>query len=70
MDSWFRDADKPNQNLIGKNPGQFRFAVTKDGGSVDAITASTITSRAFLEALSLAFDAWEKEKRISGETGI
>ncbi len=70
MDSWFRDADKPNQNLIGKNPGQFRFAVTKDGGSVDAITASTITSRAFLEALSLAFDAWEKEKRISEETGI
>jgi electron transport complex protein RnfG len=70
MDGWFRDVDKPNQNLIGKNPGQFRFAVTKDGGSVDAITASTITSRAFLEALTLAFDTWEKEKSISGKTGI
>ena len=28
--------------------------VTKDGGEIDAITASTITSRAFLEAINRA----------------
>ena len=36
----------------GKNPADpnFKLSVKKDGGSVDAITASTITSRAFCEA--------------------
>lgn len=31
----------------GKNPRTFRLAVRKDGGDVDAITASTISSRAY-----------------------
>ena len=29
------------------NPGEAALTVSKDGGKVDAITASTITSRAF-----------------------
>ena len=70
MDVWFRNAEKPEQNVIGKNPQQYKFKVTKDGGDVDAITASTITSRAFLEALASAFDAWENDKTISGKTGL
>jgi electron transport complex protein RnfG len=41
----------------GKNPEQFKLSVTKDGGDVDAITASTITSRAYCEALQKAYKA-------------
>ena len=42
------------------NPSEKKLAVKKDGGDVDAITASTITSRAYSEGLALAvkvFDA-------------
>ena len=39
---WFKQADKPNQNVVGrKATGQFQ--VSKDGGDVDAITAATIS---------------------------
>lgn len=44
----------------GKNPGDgnFKLAVRKDGGDVDAITASTITSRAFCDAVENAYNAF------------
>ena len=44
----------------GKNPGDpnFKFAVKKDGGSFDAITASTITSRAYIDVLNNAYNAF------------
>ncbi|WP_372948859.1 RnfABCDGE type electron transport complex subunit G [Mariniphaga sp.] len=58
MNEWFRNAEKPTQNIIGKNPETHQFEVTKDGGDIDAITASTITSRAFLDALTRAFEAY------------
>ena len=44
----------------GFNPAEKKLAVKKDGGDVDAITASTITSRAYADGLALAvkvFDA-------------
>lgn len=47
--------------FIGKNPADFRLSVTKDGGDVDAITASTISSRAFCDAVQRAYDALQKE---------
>ena len=47
-----------NHNIIGMNPGTAKFAVSKDGGDVDAITASTITSRAFLRAVDNAYKAF------------
>jgi len=46
-----------NHNIIGMNPGDDMMMVTKDGGDVDAITASTITSRAFLRAVNAAYKA-------------
>lgn len=58
MGVWFSDPEKPNQNVIGKNPRSHKLEVTKDGGEIDAITASTITSRAFLDALNRAFQAY------------
>ena len=44
----------------GKNPADFRLKVKKDGGDVDAITASTITSRAYCDAVQRAYNALEK----------
>ena len=38
----------------GWNPAEKDLAVKKDGGDVDAITASTITSRAYTDGLLLA----------------
>ena len=46
----------------GKNPASFKLKVTKDGGDVDAITAATISSRAFSEAVQLACDGFEANK--------
>lgn len=50
-----------NHNIVGMNPADAGMAVTKDGGNVDAITASTITSRAFLRAVESAYDALSKD---------
>lgn len=47
--------------FLGKDPAVFNLKVTKDGGEVDAITASTITSRAYSEAVQRAYDALQKE---------
>lgn len=60
MGVWFSNADKPNQYIIGKNTQTHAFKVTKDGGDFDAITASTITSRAFLEAMERALKVYEQ----------
>lgn len=46
-----------NHNIIGMNPGDDVMMVSKDGGDVDAITASTITSKAFLRAVNAAYKA-------------
>lgn len=42
----------------GFNPGEKKLAVKKDGGDVDAITASTITSRAYTVGLAAAVEAF------------
>jgi len=42
----------------GKNPKNFNLAVKKDNGDVDAITAATISSRAFCDAVRLAYKAF------------
>lgn len=62
MDTWFNDSSKPKQYIIGKNPETTNFTVSKDGGDIDAITASTITSRAFLDALNRAYNTYKKDK--------
>ena len=41
-------------NVYGLNPARESLSVSKDGGQVDAITAATISSRAFLDALNRA----------------
>jgi electron transport complex protein RnfG len=41
----------------GKDPAVFKIKVKKDGGEVDAITAATISSRAFCAAMNRAYQA-------------
>ncbi len=55
-DKWFQKGQKGD--IIGKDP-QESLTVSKDGGQVDAITASTITSRAFLLAVNNAYKAYK-----------
>lgn len=48
---------KYHDQFNGKNPSAFRLTVKKDGGDVDAISAATITSRAYAHAVQTAYDA-------------
>ena len=43
-----------------KNPSEFILKVKKDGGPVDAITAATISSRAFCDAVQRAYNTLQK----------
>lgn len=54
-DTWFQKDGKGC--IVGKNPASTRMGVTKGNeGDIDAITASTITSRAFLKAVQQAYE--------------
>ena len=59
-DKWFQADGKGC--VIGKSPVNDKLTVTKDGGSVDAITGSTITSRAFCRLVDAAYKATLIEK--------
>jgi H+/Na+-translocating ferredoxin:NAD+ oxidoreductase subunit G len=49
--------------FMGKHPDNFNLAVTKDRGDVDAITASTITSRAYCDAVKRAYGAFMESQK-------
>lgn len=64
MQMWFRDP-KGARSVIDKSPADTKFFVSKDkdaGGEIDAITAATISSRAFLGALRTAYDLYREFK--------
>ena len=65
-DKWFQKGEKGD--IIGKDPAD-PLTVSKDGGQVDAITASTITSRAFLLAVNNAYTAFKTTPALDGATG-
>ncbi len=65
-DKWFQKDGKGC--VIGKNPAADNLTVRKDGGDIDAITASTITSRAFLLAVNQAYQAY-KSLPVDASTG-
>ena len=64
---WFQKGQKGD--ITGKNPATTKFTVSKDGGDIDAITASTITSRAFLLAVQNAYEELNKQKNPDGTSG-
>ncbi len=63
---WFKEGHKGN--IKGMDPGKKPLAVRKDEGDVDAITASTITSRAFLKAVNAAYTAYTAKASVSDAT--
>lgn len=50
------------EQFFGKNPKNFTLRVEKDkdGGNVDAITAATISSRAYCDAVQTAYNVFKK----------
>ena len=67
--TWFQKDGKGS--VIGMSPKDGDLHVSKDdksGNAVDAITASTITSRAFLKAINQAYHAYVG-KQVDGESG-
>lgn len=66
-DVWFKKGGKGD--ITGKNPGKAPLTVSKDGGDIDAITASTITSRAFLNAVNSAYAAFAGQEHTDAATG-
>lgn len=66
-DKWFQKDGKGC--IVGRKMDASKpLVVNKDGGDIDAITASTITTRAFLAAVNQAFAAYAKQD-IDGATG-
>lgn len=63
--------EKPKNKVLasikGKMASKTKLTVKKDGGDIDALTAATITSRAYAEAVARAYAVfkvaagWEKE---------
>ena len=46
-------------SLKDKNAAQINLTVKKDGGDIDALTAATISSRAYAEAVAVAYEAFK-----------
>ena len=42
------------RSFLGRKPAEMNLKVTKDGGDVDALTAATISSRAYVDAVARA----------------
>lgn len=51
-------SDFANQ-FNGQDPAEYKLQVSKDGGDVDAITAATISSRAYCDAVQRAYNVFK-----------
>lgn len=63
---------KPENVLLksvqGKNPAEMNLKVKKDGGDVDALTAATISSRAYVDAIERAYKAYQQVAQVATPT--
>jgi electron transport complex protein RnfG len=68
MNEWFLNKG----DIHGMNPNKDNMTVSKDGGDVDAITAATISSRAFLDAVNRGIKTQESNSTdaYSGATEV
>lgn len=64
MQEWF----VAKGDIRGMNRSKNTLIVSKDGGDVDAITAATISSRAFLDAINRGIKTLEKELPSKGQS--
>lgn len=51
-----------------KDPATFDLTVKKDGGEIDALTGATISTRAFSEAVQMAYDEYTKNSGATSNT--
>lgn len=65
---WFHSEAHPTSDVRGKSLTE-PLKVTKDNGSIDAITAATITSRAFLDAVNKAMRGVQTIDGVPGQSG-
>ena len=68
MEEWFHDPTGA-RSVVGKNPSVQSFYVTKDkdkNGEIDAITAATISSRAFLGVMRDAYMVYREYAATKG----
>lgn len=54
-DKMSKTKSKWSDQFNGKDPGSSNLRVKQDGGEIDAITASTISSRAYIDAVERAY---------------
>ena len=57
------------ESFKGKNPAAMKMSVTKDGGDVQALTAATISSRAYVDAMSRAYAALTEVRGAEADAG-
>ena len=50
--------EEQNSSVIDRNPGEGLLRLVNDGGDIDAMTAATVTARAFLNAVNKAYAAF------------
>ncbi len=65
-------ADEGNVLLLSlkdKNAAEVNMTVKKDGGDIDALTAATISSRAYAEAVAVAYEAYKVASGKQSEAG-
>lgn len=70
MQEWFHAPSKTGnvQDIRGLNMAEMQtLSVTKDGGKLDAITAATISSRAFADAINRAYKAFQQVQKGGNE---
>ena len=60
----------PREQVKGKQPASDNLTVRKDGGDIDAITASTITSRAFLKGVNAAYEVFKNNCLAAAEEPV
>lgn len=65
-DKMSKDVSPWTEQFKGVDPAAYKIIVKKDGGDVDAITAATISSRGFCDALQRAYDGFMKFKNEGG----
>lgn len=67
-DTWFKKGERGD--ITGMNPGREPLKLTSEGGQVDAITASTVTTRSFIRAVNNAYLAYkDRESGADGTSG-
>ena len=65
-------ADEGNVLLLSlkeKKASEVNMTVKKDGGDIDALTAATISSRAYAEAVAVAYEAFKVASGQQKEAG-